>query len=68
MRPGGPDERLGILVVQGDVLLDGGGQFRDAAQASSASSAVRRPVQSLLPFASPPPKCFRHILDSADDK
>ncbi len=38
------------------------------AQASSASSAVRRPVQSLLPFASPPPKCTRYILDSADDE
>ncbi len=32
MRLGGPDERLWVFVVDSDVLLDGGGQFRNTAE------------------------------------
>ena len=35
---GSPDEGFGIFVVQGDVLLDGGGEFRDAAKHAVAQT------------------------------
>ena len=35
---GGPDERCGGLVMQGDVFLDGGIEFRDAPEYAPAQT------------------------------
>ena len=35
---GSPDERLGVLVMHGDALLDGAGQFPDAAKHAIAQT------------------------------
>ena len=38
---GGPDEGFGSLVVMGDVVLNGGDEFRDAAENTPAYAVDR---------------------------
>ncbi len=53
MSLGGPHERLRILVMHGDVLLDGGNQFRDIAKYAIAQSLRRDVAEEALDHVEP---------------
>ena len=50
---GGPDERLGIVVVHLDVLLDGSGQFWHAAKHAIAQPLGRDIAKESLDHVEP---------------
>ena len=58
---GSPDERLGVLVMHGDVFLDGGVEFRDAAEHATAQTAGGDVTEEALDHVQPRGRSRREV-------
>ena len=58
---GSPDKRLGGLVMHGDVFLDGGIEFRDAAEHATAQTASGDIAEEALDHVQPRSRSWREV-------